>query len=754
MKRLSIMIMALVALMFVQCKKEIPTEENGGTGKKVRVYCTIDLEGGGKSDFSGLMEDGSVKWSEGFEYVYLAVPGETPQIIELRGEAYGSPSKLDFEGEVAEGLITAGEYELWYFGHSKQSGTATYSLKNDNAIQGSISSQSGRLSDVGYNHIAKTKVTAGLVGEDVVLDLNGTFVNQIAIALMDLEGVSELYGNAISGTEYALEYDSETSEYKFTVAESSSATIEVESASGVSYVVLLPNEKEGYKIKCEKGGEKYACTFYGGVKSNKIYYRTAADGITKTALEWTKIYEMNGYEYVDLGLPSGVKWALHNVGAGTPEEYGVHYRWGQLFPLIDDSENICYGRMMNDISGNAQYDVARADWGGDWRMPTKLEMQELLDNCTFEFITQNGINGHRVTGANGNTIFLPAAGWASIDKLFGFEISDEGSNCRYWSSTNRQTSDADQSYALYLSKNVKENRDYYRSSAFSIRPCFGGAFESPAVQYAFVDTKTATEITANTITCGGEVTIDNGSSVTARGVCWSKSEKPTIEDEHTNCGNGIGSFESSITQLEPNTAYYVRAYATNEAGTTYGEQKVFRTKRQVMPDANGREYVDLGLSNGMLWATCNIGANAVHERGDYYAWGETATKTEYTQENYTCTEFQDVATVKWGGDWRMPTHDELKVLTRECEWTKITQEGVSCYQVTGQNGNSIILPVTGYYAGAELNNPDIGIYWSSTLNKYNNNQAVTIATTLVPAVPVLTMYYARYLGITVRPCIE
>ena len=92
-----------------------------------------------------------------------------------------------------------------------------------------------------------------------------------------------------------------------------------------------------------------------------------------------------------------------------------------------------------------------------------------------------------------------------------------------------------------------------------------------------VTTSTVSNIAATTATCGGNITADGGAEVTARGVCWSTSENPTIADAHTNDGTGTGAFTSSITGLTPNTQYYMRAYATNSEGTAYGDQVMFTT---------------------------------------------------------------------------------------------------------------------------------------------------------------------------------
>ena len=92
-----------------------------------------------------------------------------------------------------------------------------------------------------------------------------------------------------------------------------------------------------------------------------------------------------------------------------------------------------------------------------------------------------------------------------------------------------------------------------------------------------VTTNSVSNITPNTATCGGDVTYDGGANVTARGICWSTSQNPTVNNSYTTNGNGIGSFTSSMTELSPGTTYYVRAYATNSVGTAYGEQRSFTT---------------------------------------------------------------------------------------------------------------------------------------------------------------------------------
>ena len=139
-----------------------------------------------------------------------------------------------------------------------------------------------------------------------------------------------------------------------------------------------------------------------------------------------------GRDYVDLGL--SVKWASCNVGASSPTGYGNYYAWGETSTKSSYDPDNCKTeeRRMSDIRGNSSYDAACANWGGSWRLPTKDEFDELVNNCTRRWTTQNGVKGMRFTSKrNGNSIFLPAAGFrAGASNLFS-----AGYYGLYWSST-------------------------------------------------------------------------------------------------------------------------------------------------------------------------------------------------------------------------------------------------------------------------------------------------------------------------------
>ena len=173
-----------------------------------------------------------------------------------------------------------------------------------------------------------------------------------------------------------------------------------------------------------------------------------------------------GREWVDLGL--SVKWATCNVGASSPTGYGNYYAWGETSTKSSYDEDNCktWDRSMSDIRGNSSYDAARANWGGSWRLPTKAECKELLNNCNCQWTTQNGVKGMRFTSKrNGNSIFFPAAGWRE-----GASTHSAGKEGYYWSST---PSESITQYAYYLYFNSEGSAItnwFYRSRGRTVRP--------------------------------------------------------------------------------------------------------------------------------------------------------------------------------------------------------------------------------------------------------------------------------------------
>ena len=189
------------------------------------------------------------------------------------------------------------------------------------------------------------------------------------------------------------------------------------------------------------------------------------------------------HEYVDLGL--SVKWATCNVGAEKPEEYGDYFAWGETAPKSDYNWSTykftTYG--VGDTSTkytgsdktvlDAEDDAATANWGSAWRMPTYEEVQDLLDNCTWEWqaagnTTFGGVAGYKVTskktGYTDKYIFLPAAGGRS-----GTDVFDAGSWCRYWSSSLVADSPVF-AYSTIFGSEYKIGGNCFCDIGFTVRP--------------------------------------------------------------------------------------------------------------------------------------------------------------------------------------------------------------------------------------------------------------------------------------------
>lgn len=201
-----------------------------------------------------------------------------------------------------------------------------------------------------------------------------------------------------------------------------------------AWIMLSPIDLTGKTVSVSvKSSEKEYVTSFTPAKAyvaGKAYSVSATMGETHTA--------------VDLGLSSGTLWAACNVGASSPEEFGYYFAWGETAPKEDYSisTSTYYSQTVSqlqnsgiiDSDGNltSNYDAATANWGSGWKMPTYTQVKELIDECTWTTTKQNNVYGYKVTGTNGNSIFLPAAGgkWDATHTVYG-----AGSSAYYWSST-------------------------------------------------------------------------------------------------------------------------------------------------------------------------------------------------------------------------------------------------------------------------------------------------------------------------------
>lgn len=297
-----------------------------------------------------------------------------------------------------------------------------------------------------------------------------------------------------------------------------------------------------------------------------------------------------------------------------------------------------------------------------------------------------------------------------------------------------------------------------------------------------VSTGEVTAITSSAITVTGAIenfgkTYNN---ITQYGHVYSEiNPNPTISDYKYNHGptNQLLSYSTELINLKPNTQYYVRAYAENSKGISYGTVVSVTTKtadgkdpwQPTEPDENGA--VDLGLS--VKWAACNIGAEQPEEYGNYYAWGEVETKIDYTMDSYKFIEKDrdyyeykliedlidisgskyDAATAVYGNGWRMPTKLEMIELTDKATFVRTSYKGVNGMRIIGPNGNSIFLPSGGYRS--EVGGNDVGTrgdYWTSTVDVAFINSAFTYSWGLSPFYGEWNKVneHTRYIGLLIR----
>lgn len=362
---------------------------------------------------------------------------------------------------------------------------------------------------------------------------------------------------------------------------------------------------------------------------------------------WTTSRDKSGFEYVDLGLPSGTLWAKCNLGAFSEEEYGDFYAWGEtsgydgLDRVFDwTTYKWCSGSSTSLTKYNAndgltqlelEDDAAHVNWGSSWRIPTYEEWKELNQYTTKSNETISGIKGRRLTSKiNSNSIFLPFGGYFD-----GNSYVSAGTFANYWAST------------LSITK-----------------------------------AKAYIAFTSNS----GAIVVNS-----TLNRCLTEAIRPV--------------YAPSSTAI------------------------------------NGHEYVDLGLPSGTKWATCNIDASTPEEIGGYYAWGETEEKSLFYWSNYvhcngtetSChhigddiagTQY-DVAHVKWGGSWRLPSLESYNELMNYCTMTWVTQNNVNGILVKGPNGATIFMPATGFRGSDRLYNFGTdGAYMASSLTS-NEAQGYT-----------------------------
>lgn len=262
-----------------------------------------------------------------------------------------------------------------------------------------------------------------------------------------------------------------------------------------------------------------------------------------------------------------------------------------------------------------------------------------------------------------------------------------------------------------------------------------------------ITTSAAVSVTTNSFQARSSVSLNENvkslSVIPEVGVCYSdKNPQPTYVDGKQSSDANMEDNIFIVEGLVSGTLYYYRTYV-KLLDEVYYDQNVYTvTTRGAKPQGKiigGHKFIDLGLPSGLLWAETNVGASSYFDDGDYFAWGETETKSSYSWDTYkwkssgnslskynsedgktTLDAEDDVATVQWGEGCRMPPRAEFQELYDKCDWSWKSDykgTGVSGRLVTGPNNNTIFLPASGYrYKEEPINARGLhGSYWSSSL---------------------------------------
>lgn len=430
--------------------------------------------------------------------------------------------------------------------------------------------------------------------------------------------------------------------------------------------------------------------------------------------------EPTEHEYVDLGLPSGTLWATCNIGANSPEEYGDYFAWGETelkndygwnnykysngtsTTLTKYCTNSSYGTVDNKTELEPEDDAASANWGSSWKMPSTDQLTELFnDNYTITtWTTQNNVYGRLIKSKSSDkSIFLPAAGYYG-----GTNVGSEG---YYLSRLLDKRGISFMACILYFdTSSISKDFAGSRSNGYTIRPVRVSGDTAPTLATSIVLSESSIKLKPNeSKQLTATIKPDNA---TNKSITWSSSKTRVATIDNTG----------KVTAIADGTCI-ITCIAMDGSGV-YAECQV------TVSNTDEHVCVDLGLPSGTLWATCNIGANSPDEYGDYFAWGETQPKSNYSWSTYKwcngtntsltkyCTKSEygkvdgrtellpedDAATVNWGSEWHMPDFEQIVEIVDNTTTTWAKERGVYGYRLTSNiNGNSIFLPAAGYRDG-------------------------------------------------------
>ena len=456
----------------------------------------------------------------------------------------------------------------------------------------------------------------------------------------------------------------------------------------------------------------------------------------------TEFKERKDLEAVDLGLPSGVLWGSQNMGAQRPADLGTKYAWGETETKDEFSYNNYKDKdytRYNYETPDGKYildpddDVANTELGGDWRMPTVWDYQELREYCTWEMRSGKNEGGYIVTSkVNGNKIFIP------YYKVSYFLRWDDCTS-QYWTSILEQKQDA---YAARIGedsgKEIYSVSPYDRALSALVRPVKGArtpaksiALETPAIEFPG-----DSELLHVSFTPAG--TLD-------RRLEWTSSNPDVVYVRE----------DGMLVALFPGTAT-IKARAT---GSGFEKESTISIGAFRIP-----EKVDLGLPSGLLWSSFNLGSADQYDRGLQFSWGCTRPGIQFNTDIFTYHENyswngqnilvpeDDPAYVCLGPQWRTPTSADFQELMDNCDMAWADDDpATGCRFTSKSNGNSIFLPVAGLYS--YFDSATAFFYWTSELSEPGFwGDAKVFYVNNLPDEPLPDfLVFGRYRGFCVRP---
>ncbi len=450
---------------------------------------------------------------------------------------------------------------------------------------------------------------------------------------------------------------------------------------------------------------------------------------------------------IDLGLPSGTKWACCNVGADMPEADGSYFAWGEtkekeqyrydnyehysvegFGDAQDEVEERYRWRDLGESISGTEFDAAYVNWGNSWWMPSKVQIEEMLDNCSYEPMMLNGVAGVQCTGPNGNSIFLPYTEIVEGNEKHGIASDEEG---YYWSGDNYYPEDWElddgmsermwgdySSFFFVYPEHGSYDKYMPRYYGATVRPVYHEytplKFSAETVEIEVLETATVTILDGN-----GDYGICDSSPL----VFWYSFDGTTLSITGTHVSEGYIEIMDNVSGEKAKV--FVKVTESH------------RELQPICPDDHHPHMIDLGLPSGTMWACCNVDTEHPENQsptnyGGYYALGEIeeksvydeSTYTHYDQESNTWEELgdfsgtnNDVAHMRWGETWLMPSSEQMDEMLNTCayEWKNIN--GVDGGLFTGKNGSSIFIPAAGYRSGTSLEeNGEWGYCWGVDQN--------------------------------------